>query len=51
LVDNATKILGKIVVEEVIDHNIKVRWFVPLDATSVHYRVSPILYKINIYDG
>jgi hypothetical protein len=51
LVDNAVVILGKVILKEVIDHNIKVRWFVPLDATYIHCRITSILYKIDIYDG
>jgi hypothetical protein len=51
LVDNVVVILGKVVVNEEIDHNIRVRWFVPLDATYVHCRLTSILYKIDIYDG
>jgi hypothetical protein len=42
-------ILEKVVVEEEIDHSIRVRWFVPLNATYVHYRIASILYKIDIY--
>ncbi len=49
LVDNVVIILGKIVVEEVIDCNSRVRWTFPLDATSVHCKVVSILYKIDIY--
>jgi hypothetical protein len=51
LVDNAIVILRKVIVNEVIDHNIRVTWFVPLDATYVHYKVTTILCKIDIYDG
>jgi hypothetical protein len=47
LVNNATIILRKIIVDEVIDCNIKVRWFVPLNATYVHCRVASILYKFD----
>jgi hypothetical protein len=47
LVDNATIILRKIVVDEIIDCNIRVRWCVPLDATYVHSRVASILYKFD----
>jgi hypothetical protein len=50
LVDNAVVISWKVVIKEVIDHSIRVRWFVPLDVTYVHCRTS-ILYKIDIYDG
>jgi hypothetical protein len=42
-------IVGKVVVEEIIDRTSKVRWNLPLDATNVHYRVALILYKIDIY--
>jgi hypothetical protein len=49
LVDNMVLILGKIIVEEIIDRSNKVRWILPLDATYVHYRVASILYKMYIY--
>jgi ribosomal protein S19E (S16A) len=49
LVNNVVVIVGKVVVEEIIDHTSKVRWNLPLDATYVHYRVASILYKIDIY--
>jgi hypothetical protein len=48
LVDNEIIILKKIVPDEVIDYNIKVRWFVPLDATYVHSRIASILYKFDL---
>jgi hypothetical protein len=51
LVDKIIIILGKIIKEEVINYNIKVRWFVPLDVTYAHCKVDSILYKIDIYDG
>ncbi len=44
-------IVGKVVVEEIIDRTNKVRWNLPLDATNVHYRVASILYKIDIYEA
>ncbi len=50
LANNVIIILGKVVVEEVIDCSSRVRWILPLDATYVHYRVTLILYKIDIYD-
>lgn len=43
LVDNVVIILGKVVVEEV-DHNTRVKWFLPLDATYVNYKIASILY-------
>jgi hypothetical protein len=42
LVDNVVVILGKIVLEEV-DHNTRVKWFLPLDATYVNCKVALIL--------
>jgi hypothetical protein len=42
-------ILGKVVVEKIIDHSSRVRWNLPLDATYVDCRVASILYKIDIY--
>jgi hypothetical protein len=42
--------IGEIVVV-VIDHNSKVRWFVPLNTTYAHCKIATILYKIDIYDG
>jgi hypothetical protein len=48
LVDITTIILKKIVVDEVIDHNIRVKWFVPLVATCVHCRIASILYKFDL---
>jgi len=42
-------ILGKVMVEEIIDHNNKVRWILPLDATYAHCKIASILYKIYIY--
>jgi hypothetical protein len=41
--------MGKVVVEEIIHCNNKVRWNLPLDATYVHCRITSILYKIDIY--
>jgi hypothetical protein len=49
LVDNVVVILGKIIVEEIVDCNNRVRWNLPLDATYVHCKVASILYKIDIY--
>jgi ribosomal protein S19E (S16A) len=49
LVNNVVVIVGKVVVEEIIDRTSKVRWNLPLDATYVHCRVASILYKIDIY--
>jgi hypothetical protein len=49
LANNVVIILGKAVIEEVIDPS-RVRWILPLDATYVHCRVTSILYKIDIYD-
>jgi len=51
LVNKITTILRKIVIEKVIDYNIRVRWFVPLDVTYAHCKVDSILHKIDIYDG
>jgi hypothetical protein len=42
-------ILRKIIVEEIIDHNNRVRWNLPQDATYVNCKVTSILYKIDIY--
>jgi hypothetical protein len=42
-------ILGKVVVEEIIDQSSRVRWNLPLNATYVHCGVALILYKIDIY--
>jgi hypothetical protein len=42
-------ILGKIVIEEIINCNNKMKWNLPLDATYVHCRMVSILYKTNIY--
>jgi hypothetical protein len=39
LIDNATIILGKVVVKEVVDPNIRVRWFIVSNATYVHCRL------------
>jgi hypothetical protein len=50
LANNVVIILGKVVIEEVIDPSSRVRWILPLDATYVHCRVTSILYKIDIYD-
>jgi hypothetical protein len=41
--------LGKVVVEEIIDHSSRVRWNLPLDATYVHCKITSIWYKIDIY--
>jgi hypothetical protein len=41
-------ILGKVVVEEIIDRGNKVKWNLPLNATYIHCRVASILYKIDI---
>jgi hypothetical protein len=49
LVNNVVLILGKIVVEEIMHHNNRVRWNSPLDATYVHCKIASILYKIDIY--
>ncbi len=49
LIDNVVLILGKIVVNEIIDCSNKVRWNLPLNATYVHCRIASILYKIDIY--
>jgi hypothetical protein len=49
LVDNVILILGKVVIEEIIDRSSRVKWNLPLDATYVHCKVYSILYKINIY--
>ncbi len=49
LVDNVVLILGKIIVEKIIDCSSKVRWNLPLDSTYVLCRVTSILYKIDIY--
>jgi hypothetical protein len=46
---NMIIILGKIIIVEIIDHNNRVRWNLPLDATYVHCKVTSILYRINIY--
>jgi hypothetical protein len=43
LVDNVVVILGKMILEEV-DHNTRVKWFLPLDATYVNCKVALILY-------
>jgi hypothetical protein len=51
LINNMVIILGKVVIEKVIDHNNQVRWFVSLNATYVHYEIVSILYKLDIYDG
>jgi hypothetical protein len=51
LVDNMITILGKVVIEKVIDWNNQVRWFVSLNATYVHCKIASILYNIDIYDG
>jgi hypothetical protein len=42
-------ILRKIVIKDIIDHNSRVRWNLPLDATYVHCKVASIMYKIDIY--
>ncbi len=41
--------IGKVVVEEIINHSNRKRWNLPLDATYVHYKVASTLYKIDIY--
>jgi len=41
--------IGKVVVEEIINHSSKVKWNLPQDSTYVHCRVTSILYKIDIY--
>jgi hypothetical protein len=41
-------LLGKVVVEEIIDRGSKVRWNLPLDATYINCKVASILYKIDI---
>jgi hypothetical protein len=46
LIENMVLILGKVVVEEIIDHSSRVRWKVPIDATYVHCIVASILYKL-----
>ncbi len=46
---NQQIILGKIVIEKIIDRSNKVKWNLPLDATYVHCIVTSILYKIDIY--
>jgi hypothetical protein len=42
-------ILGKVIVEKIIDCSSKVRWNLPLNATYVHCIITSILYKIGIY--
>ncbi len=49
LVNNVVIILGKVVIEEIINCNNKVKWNLPLDATYVHCRMVSILYKTDIY--
>jgi len=49
LVNNMVLILGKVVVEEIIDQSSRVRWNLPLNATYVNCGVASILYKIDIY--
>jgi hypothetical protein len=46
---NQQIILGKIVIEKIIDRSNGVKWNLPLDATYVHCIVISILYKIDIY--
>jgi hypothetical protein len=48
LVDNTTIILKNIVVDDGIDCNNRVRWFVPLNATYVHSKVASILFKFDL---
>jgi hypothetical protein len=50
LTNNVVIILGKVVVEEVMDPSSRVRWILPLYATYVYCKVVSILYKIDIYD-
>ncbi len=40
LVNNVVVILGKVVVEEIIDYNNRVKWNLALNATYVHCRVA-----------
>jgi hypothetical protein len=49
LADNVVVILGKVIVEEIIDRNNRVKWNLPVDATYVHCKVASISYKIDIY--
>jgi len=49
LINNVILILGKIVVEEIINRSSRVRWNSPLDATYVQCKVTSLLYKIDIY--
>jgi hypothetical protein len=48
LFNNVVLLLGKIIVEEIIDYSNRVKWNLPLDATYVHCNIASILYKINI---
>jgi hypothetical protein len=48
LVNNVILILGKVVVEEIINCSSKVRWNLPLDGTYVYCIIASILYKIDI---
>jgi hypothetical protein len=43
MVDNVVVILGKIIVEEILYRSKKVRWNLPLYATSIDYRKTSIL--------
>jgi hypothetical protein len=43
-------LLGKIIVEEVIDRSNRVKVDLPLNTTYGHYRIASILYKFDIYD-
>ncbi len=49
LINNMVIILGKVVLKEIINHSNRVRWNFPLDAPYVHFRVTSILYIIDLY--
>jgi hypothetical protein len=48
LIDNVVLILGKIVVEEIIDHSSRVKWKLPLNAKYVHYIIASIVVTLTL---
>jgi hypothetical protein len=49
LVDNVILILGKVVVEEIINRSSKMKWNLLMQHMYIVYKVASILYKIDIY--
>jgi len=52
LVNNTIVILGRVLIEEVIDYSIKVGWFELVNTTYVHYKIFQYCTKLTfMMDG